>query len=258
MTQSLLVFDLIGKLAHFKKFYTNSSSLTYDFPPPTVVRGVIGAILGIEKDNYYDFLSPERTMISVSVQQPVRKIMQTINYVRTNKNDFSSPKSILVRFLRGSRVPYQVPLEVVLSSEEGNSLTYRIYFKHADEAVMRSLKHQLASDYSIYPLYLGISEFIAGFHYRGEKKYDMKKGMAEKVSSVVNVEKLGHQGIDFLASEGCHFVKDRMPIAFKQGRELWKVSNLIYERSGKPFKADLKEYAAVSSDDGQTTDIVFI
>jgi CRISPR-associated protein Cas5h len=132
MKESLLIFDLVGKFAHFRKFYTNSSSLTYDFPPPTVIRGLIAAILGIEKDNYYDLLSPERTNISVSIQQPVRKVMQTINYTRTNKNDFSSPKNILTRFLAGERVPYQVPLEILLSTEERSSLQYRIYFNHEE------------------------------------------------------------------------------------------------------------------------------
>jgi CRISPR-associated protein Cas5h len=258
MKESLLIFDLVGKFAHFRKFYTNSSSLTYDFPPPTVIRGLIAAILGIEKDNYYDLLSPERTNISVSIQQPVRKVMQTINYTRTNKNDFSSPKNILTRFLAGERVPYQVPLEILLSTEERSSLQYRIYFNHADEAIMKSLHHQLAGNFSIYPLYLGISEFIADFHFKGKKEYELRQGIAEKVSSVINVEKLGDHGIDFFSSEGCQFVKERMPVAFKRGRELLKVTSLIYERTGKPFRVELREYAAVSSDDGQVTNIVFI
>ncbi|MEW6380170.1 MAG: CRISPR-associated protein Cas5 [bacterium] len=258
MKERLVVFDILGKIAHFRKFYTNSSSLTYDLPPPTVIRGMIAAILGIERDGYYDLLSPERTRIAASIHQPGRRFMQTINYIRTNKNDFSNPRHILARFLSGARVPYQVPMEVLLPLDQGSSLKYRIYFQHTDGAIMRMLKDQMASGFSVYPLYFGISEFIADFQYRGERDYELRQGIADRISSMVNGEKLNERGIDLCASQGCQFVKERMPAAFKQGRELLKVSSFIYERSGRPFTADVSEYAVVSSDDGLPDHIVFI
>lgn len=258
MKERLVVFDILGKSAHFRKFYTNSSSLTYDFPPPTAVRGMIAAILGIERDGYYGILSPERTRISISIHQPGRKVMQTINYIRTNKNDFSNPGHILARFLSGERVPYQVPMEVLLPLDQESSLKYRIYFQHTDEAVMRSFKDQMTGGFSVYPLYLGTSEFIADFRYGGEREYELRQGITDRISSVVNGEKLGERGIDLCASQGCQFVKERMPVAFKQGRELLKVSNFIYERFGRLFQADVREYATVSSHEGPPDTIVFI
>jgi len=258
MAGSLLVFDLIGKLAHFRKFYTNSSSLTYDFPPPTALCGMIAAILGIERDVYYDLLSPERIRMSVSIRQPSRKVMQTINYIRTNKNDFSNPYHILSKFLSGERVPYQVPLEVLLPLEEGGSLRYRVYFQYTDEAIMRNLKKRMRAGASVYPLYFGISEFIADFRYQGEREYELRQGVAERISSAVNEEKLAERGIDILASQGCQFVKELMPAAFREGRELRKVSSFIYERYGRLFVADLREYAVVSSTEGLDEQVVFL
>ena len=49
----LLVFDISGKFAHFRKYYTNSSSLTYLVPPRTSIYGLIAGILGLERDSYY-------------------------------------------------------------------------------------------------------------------------------------------------------------------------------------------------------------
>lgn len=60
-----LVFDLKGKFAHFRKFYTNSSSLSYLVPPRTVIEGMVAAILGFERDSYYDMFSAENLLVAV-------------------------------------------------------------------------------------------------------------------------------------------------------------------------------------------------
>ncbi len=61
----ITVFDLYGKFAHFRKFYTNSSSLTYLIPPRTTIEGIIAALLGYERDSYYDVLSVDKLNIAV-------------------------------------------------------------------------------------------------------------------------------------------------------------------------------------------------
>ncbi len=45
-----------GKRAHFRRFYTNSSALTYPVPPPTTLQGLLGAALGLGPE-YVDLLS---------------------------------------------------------------------------------------------------------------------------------------------------------------------------------------------------------
>ena len=50
----ILVFDIWGEYAHFKKIYATTSALSYVVPPKTSIYGYIGAILGLEKeDNIY-------------------------------------------------------------------------------------------------------------------------------------------------------------------------------------------------------------
>ena len=44
-----VIFDIEGKFAHFRKIYTNSSSLSYLVPPRTTVQGIIAAMLGYER-----------------------------------------------------------------------------------------------------------------------------------------------------------------------------------------------------------------
>jgi len=45
----VLVFDIWGDYGHFRKFYTTTSPLTFSFPPPPTIAGILGAIYGTDK-----------------------------------------------------------------------------------------------------------------------------------------------------------------------------------------------------------------
>ena len=144
----LILFDLAGPMAHFRRFYSNSSSLSYSFPPRTTICGLIAGILGMPRDSYYECFSTKRCGIGVSLRTPVRKIVQTVNYVRTKglpEVDANSGHT-------------QVPLELVQPVVGNKKLTYRIYFWHEDDRLMEKLWRQLRERRFIYPPYLGITE----------------------------------------------------------------------------------------------------
>lgn len=42
------VFEVSGRMAMFRKPYTTTSSVSYPFPPPTALAGMIAAILGYD------------------------------------------------------------------------------------------------------------------------------------------------------------------------------------------------------------------
>lgn len=104
--EKVLVFDIKGPMAHFRKYYTNSSSLSYLFPPRTVVVGLIAGLLGLpserhtnEKgDIYYEKFDGKSCLVAISLRSKVRRIMQTVNYSFTKtdgkKIDFSKHSQI--------------------------------------------------------------------------------------------------------------------------------------------------------------------
>lgn len=104
----ILIFDLIGKMGHFRKIDTNSSSLSYSFPPRTTIVGILAGILGMERDSYYEVFSPNQCQIALSVRTPIRKVMQTVNYM------FVKSKA----HLNNSGGHTQIPLELVLPGEK--------------------------------------------------------------------------------------------------------------------------------------------
>lgn len=119
-----LVFQLSGKMAHFRKFYTNSSSLSYYFPPKTVVSGIIAAMLGLQRDSYYDAFA-ESASISVEILIPLRKKIHVVNYLKVKQ-----PSDI-----RGTGGGTQVPIEFVVASNFPANLTYNVYFRHQDSSL---------------------------------------------------------------------------------------------------------------------------
>ena len=81
--EKIIMFKLSGKFAHFRKFYTNASSLSYLIPPRTVIIGLIASILKIPRDEYYDIFNEDNLKVSVCIPKnlEIRKQTQSLNYL---------------------------------------------------------------------------------------------------------------------------------------------------------------------------------
>lgn len=232
----LLIFDIKGPAAHFRKFYTNSSSLSYTFPPRTTITGLIAGMLGREKDNYYEEFSSEKCKIAVSIRTPVRKIMQTVNYIRTKS----------LGELNLSEGHTQIPLEIVLPSGNFDVLKYRIYFYHNGKTFYE-LKEFLNSGKFFYPPYLGISEFIAEIKFIDFIEKDKIEKISDssvpiEIVTVVNVKQIPNGGLTFEqdSEKPFQYIKERMPLEFDSKRKLKKGASFIYEKIHNKAKLKIK------------------
>jgi CRISPR-associated protein Cas5h len=207
----VLIFDIKGPMAHFRKYYTNSSSLSYLFPPRTVVVGLIAALLGIpsekhakiKEDIYYEKFDEKKCLVTVSLKSKVRHLMQTVNYIRTKK--YSE--------VNGSAGGTQICLEILLP-ENGNEVTYRIYFYHTDREIYNKLKKRLEKQKFIFPPYLGITEFIASINYIDEGKVLKNPNQEVKLDSVC---KLKEVELDF-NGKNFQYITEKMPTGFSNNR----------------------------------------
>jgi CRISPR-associated protein Cas5h len=80
MKEQFLVFDWQGLIGHFRKLDTNSSSLSYSFPPPTAISGM--------RPEYVEWHGTNTIRNSVLIifnlpfkKQKNKKILQTVNYM---------------------------------------------------------------------------------------------------------------------------------------------------------------------------------
>lgn len=83
-----LVFKVRGDYARFRKSYTTTSALTYLLIHPVAVRGLIGAMLGIDREKLYE--KTKDIEVAIQVVNQVRKDMQSFNLVNMN---------IMIKFL---------------------------------------------------------------------------------------------------------------------------------------------------------------
>lgn len=242
----LLIFDLKGNIAHFRKFYTSSSSLSYSFPPRTTITGLMAGILGRSRDSYYEEFDTSNCKVAISIRNPIRKVMQTVNYIRTKKEDgYTTAKGVIKGFIEKQINKYPTPIELVVPSRFTNEIRYRIYFYHRNTAVMDALCLMLKNGRTIYPVFLGLSEFLARAEFvadvssQGIKVYELEK--AVDIVSVCNTEYIAK--LEFATqdtADAFQYIDEKMPLEFAMGREIKRTANFIHEKNQKPIRAKLK------------------
>lgn len=222
MIMNIIIFELSGKFAHFRKFYTNSSSLSYSVPPRTTIEGTIGALLGYERDSYYEILNADKLYVAVEKIGRTRKIMQSLNYIRaTSPGDIMSPKEHT-----------QIPFEILTGDED---IRYRFYVTHEDEKVLKEIEQRVSNNKPVYPLCFGSAPFSCYIDYVDKVEGELcESDEYEFISTVINNDKV--EEIDIENLEGS-LIKERMPRDFKYGRIIKEVTTYVYEEEGKPLKA---------------------
>ena len=230
-----LVFDIKGKFANFKKYYSNSSSLSYYYPPRTVIIGIIAAILGKEKESYYEEFSYENLAVGLSVKNKLKKSFHKLNYLKIeNPNDLNGSQEFHT----------QIPFEVVTAANYNENIFYRIYLSqkkvHSNENIIEDLKTKLNSKEQIFPVYLGKSGFKAEIYYDG-KEYNFVEDTSDELinfDSIINKDKIIE--IDF--SDGYFMlVEDLIPIDFINNYDrVLKIRSSFIFSNGKRLRARIK------------------
>lgn len=144
-------FKLTGDYGHYRPYYTTSSPTTYSLMPPTSINGLIGAILGLDKNNnhYYKVLENANARVGIGLLTPVKKATMSTNLVNT-KNNYWVPSN---KNSAGPRTPTR--FEYVVRQE------YLVFVTMEDESILDELAYRLSNHYFAYGISLGLSNLIA-------------------------------------------------------------------------------------------------
>ncbi|HOJ31034.1 MAG TPA: type I-B CRISPR-associated protein Cas5b [bacterium] len=216
-----LVFDIWGDYAHFKKYYTTSSPLTFSVPPRTVIIGIIGAILGFNKDEYLKIMNKSNAKIAIRILNPIKKIRFSINLINT-KDGYWTPIKI------GSHSP-----RTPVTFEFLKSPKFRVYFAHADSTVYKKFRDLLKKHECVYTPYLGISELIANFEFIEETEVVEQIKEYANVLTVIPID--SSLTVEF--ETGKRYFKDRIPVDMIEGRIVNEYKEIIFEANGSSIKA---------------------
>ncbi|MEI7585496.1 CRISPR-associated protein Cas5 [Runella sp.] len=231
--KELISFDWCGKMAHFRKFYSNASALTHTIPPRTTVLGLLASIAEIERDSYYFGTENEAfnsLKIGIQIINPVRKINQKFNYLKIVK-DGASEESLAsdindLYIFRGYGNRKQISTEIIIphSIRDKDALVkYRIFvgFPESDEPVFTKLKANLTREYYPFGVCLGAANML-GFiaQPNGIEPIDYEVGLQSK--DFVEVIGAIEEGLVSEIDRGHNFSieHDLFPTSFTHNKEL--------------------------------------
>lgn len=218
----ILCFELFGDYAQFRKFFTNMSPLSFCIPPRTVLAGIIGAILGIDKLENPETFSGQNSFIALRLMSPVKKTKIAHNYLKTSSMKqvyaFNEHKPTNVEFLTNAR--------------------YRIYFSCENPDLYQELKAFLEAHQSVYSICLGISGCLANYEYLGEYTLTALPPKQELCMNTVipmpSVEEL-------ILDSPLKLQKVVMPATMNNQREVTKYEEVLFELMGEPINLILKD-----------------
>lgn len=174
----VLVFDIEGDMALFRKPYTTTSMVSYPFPPPTAIAGLIGAIVGINHEAAEDAKNAlfwehlQDVQIGLSLRRPVRWIKTAVNLMKfktANAADMAEHIQVKHQLLKKPK--------------------YRVYVRGGN--IYPALKQKLEREEFIYTPCLGPAYALADISYQGEfeaEVADEQQGFTSVVPAYNDVE----------------------------------------------------------------------
>ncbi|CAN5289396.1 hypothetical protein BH23BAC1_BH23BAC1_37050 [soil metagenome] len=245
--KNLLIFDISSEYGHFRKFNTTTSPLTYSVPTRPAIAGLIGAIIGIERETgpnkhnegsvpLPELLSRENASIAVQLQAPVKKTNIGFNLVSTknfrdyfNINDKDSKGSIKDTYRRT-----QIEFELLKNP------SFRIFISWENKNLFQKLVENLKQNKTHFTPYLGLSQFTAQVKFVTVCQAEMTQpDDYEDVVTAINLSKVkGEDSIQFDYESG-RYTSDTMPIEMQADRIVTDYAEVLVETNGKSTRAKL-------------------
>ena len=228
-SKSFLIFDISGEYGHFRKFNTTTSPLTYGIPTPTAIMGVMGAILGVEREDskgrikkgqesLRKFFSANRTAIAIQVLNPVKRVNVGFNLL-----DTGAPQTF-----------FNVTNRTQIEYELLKNPRYRIYLWW-DHAEKDKLKERLQNKSYHFSPYIGLSQYTADVNWVAEKEgrlVDQKDYLP--FQTVINVSNVNQENspIDFNQMKNASIQVETLPIEMESNRIVKRYGEVLTENNG--------------------------
>jgi len=240
-SKELLIFDISGEYGHFRKYNTTTSPLSYSIPTRTAIAGILGAILGMEReirDGVYpegaepvqEFFSKELSDMAVQIMRPVKKENIGFNLINTKMSFYD--------LTRAGRT--QIEFELV------KDVHYRIYLAMENTAKFEELSERIENKRHHFTPYLGLAQFTAQVEFvqRATANEVASNGEFAEIVTAVNMSKLqGEPPVEF--QRDYFYSANNMPIAMNRDREVLEYSEVLIEKNGNPLRVRVSDYYTV-------------
>ena len=208
-TLPIVIFRISGKYAHFRRPYTNVSSLSYPFPPRPTIAGLLGAILGIQKDRVAETFNERNLKVAVAIEKQIKTVTHVTNFRQDGiggidysiKKPKKSWKPKELKNIPAYNEATQIPMELLRNP------SFLIYVHLDDNSMLSELLSRLKTNRYVYTPCLGLSEFLASVEYVNDGNAIKLEAGEFEVKSVI-------------AKDDCILVKDKLEAKKHQVQEL--------------------------------------
>jgi len=216
-----LIFRIYGEYAHFKKPYSPMSPVSYPFPPPPAVLGLLGAVLGLEKDRYHQELAWDQVRVAVRMERPVQVMRTALNLLNTKDGTdaFFRPKG-------DKNVHIQVPFEFLKEPD------FTIYVANLPPEKQDRLAQSLASGHSVYTPALGLAQCLADLIWVGLAEAHRVQSQSWQVHSVL----APCEDMRPWYEDGRKYQRFRIPAAMDSDRVVHRYQEVVVAEDAGPIQ----------------------
>ncbi len=222
MTYRILKFKIWADFGHFGMRYTTSSKATHLVPPRHTIAGMIGAILGVERERVSETFHPQNCRIGIAPAAPLDFFRITLKQLLLKNRSFRGWITVKDRSL----IPFQML----------RNPAYYIYFRHKDKDIHDRLKSMLEKHECIYPPSFGMAQLLADFEFIGEFDANPVEDEAISTSTVAPAD-----WVSVTPKEGNRIVLDKMAHWLDRERVSKQFQRILFDANGGMLEVTVKE-----------------
>jgi len=229
-----VVFDIWADYAQFKKPFTTMSPQTFSIPTGTAVIGLVSAIIGLDKDEYWKFFPADSYTMAIGVRNEIKKVVIPINTLKTTQAKhfyrFEEHKRTTMEFIKNGK--------------------FRIWFAWKNEELFALLYENLKRHESHYTVCLGLAWNLADFEFIGIFNEEPVKSTDnyQEINSIIPKKLIGEmERIDF---ENRKIFSNNIPVRMKadNSRIVEQYDEYIFDIEGRPIRAKIDNVMNVGGD----------
>ncbi|QUJ73983.1 type I-B CRISPR-associated protein Cas5 (plasmid) [Haloarcula marismortui ATCC 33800] len=224
-----LSFTVSSTWGHFKRVGRTVTKQTYRIPPRTTVAGMLAAIVGAERNSYYETFGEDNAAIAITPESDLR----TINIPTTGLGtDPDQDVTTTAKKRRNYSLTYQETTgdRQLHAYEVLADPSYRIDVALEDEEFYQKLHDHLEAGTSVYPPSLGKSEYLATIEnvQAGQEPEPASSSGPYDIDSIVPIELA-----DAIPQGGVAYESERSPAVMERhqgGRRTTRFDDYVFTR----------------------------
>ncbi len=245
-TKPVVAFTYRGRFGHFLRAEASASALSYPVPPRTVLLGVVGAVLGFEKDTPQALLKD--ALIAVSGEYPR-------THWHRAKFRKEPPTALPMRVKVGTTGSDKPEKATLIKQEWLINPSYRITVNLPEPYHTQFLERLKTRAWHFCPS-LGLSEMLADLEFIGEGSAHPLAEQTLGCQSIVAQDKAMVDGQQLIGNR-LEMQIVRMPREVTPER-VFAHANYLVERRGRPVPVTTSEAWRLEGERLDNTNVMFL